>query len=152
MNSSKNHSMSTAFCRSGQSISEAARAASLKQLACMWQYGCPAPTKVCHKSIQFNLSFIQTNMCSTSIRFPMSTLHVLLILSALNHFRSQFTSPSISIGMREVKSTHLMVWCVSRKWMARVSHWPCRWATRCCPRLQWCRRRCRRSSGELQRI
>lgn len=31
------------------------------------------------------------------------------------------------------KSTHLMGLCVSRKWMARVSHWPCRWATRCCP-------------------
>lgn len=42
--------------------------------------------------------------------------------------------------------------CVSRKWMARVSHWLCRWATRCCPRLQWCQRKCRISWEELERF
>lgn len=86
----QNHSMSTAFCHSGWNIS-------LKQLACMWQYICPAPTKSRHKSIQFHLSSIHTHMCSPSIRFPMSTLHVLLILPALPHFRSQVTSQARSL-------------------------------------------------------
>lgn len=57
--------------------------------------------------------------------------------------------PFISIGMWEVKWTHLMGLCVSRKWLARVSHWLYRWATHCCPRLPWCQKKCHISWEEL---
>lgn len=59
--------------------------------------------------------------------------------------------PFISIGMWEVKWTHLMGLCVSRKWTARVSHWLYRWATHCCPRLPWCQRKCHISWEELEK-
>lgn len=88
-----------------------------------------------------------------------SSVYHLLILSMLPHFLSLFIHPSvhlsihpfISIGMWEVKWTHLMGLCVSRKWSARVSHWLYRWATRCCPRLPWCQRKCHISWVELEK-
>lgn len=59
--------------------------------------------------------------------------------------------PFISIGMWEVEWTHLMGLYVSRKWLAQVSHWLYRRATRCCPRLPWCQTKCLVSWEELER-
>lgn len=61
------------------------------------------------------------------------------------------THSFISIAMWEVKWTHLMGLCVSRKCLARVSRWLYRWATHCCPRLPWCRRKCHISWEELEK-
>lgn len=122
---------------------------------------CPAPITYYHKSIQFHLPphlypHVWHNYQIPHVHTPCAIDPGRALSYPLSiHQPGPSPSPSrpfISIGMREVNQTHLMGLCVSRKWMARVSHWPCRWATRCCPRWRWCRRRCRRSSGELQRI
>lgn len=86
----------------------------------------------------------------------------LLIPSMLPHFLSLFIhspicsfiylslQPFINIGVWEVNWTHLMGLCVSRKWLAQVSHWQYRWATHCCPHLPWCQRKCHISWEELE--
>lgn len=121
------------------------------------------PPSFCHETIQPHLSPapslppLHLLICNITTSPPSSSVYHLLILSMLPHFLSLFIHrsvhlsiyPFISIAMWEVKWTHLMGLCVSSKWSARVSHWLSRWATRCCPRLLWCQRKCRISLEEL---
>lgn len=113
------------------------------------------PTSPIFGSISFPFYVWICNITTSPLS---STVYHLLILSLLFHFLSLFIHPAlvhlsiypfISKGMWEAKLTHLMGLCVSRKWLARVSHWLYRWATHCCPHLQWCQRKCHISWEEL---
>lgn len=84
-----------------------------------------------------------------SMHNHLSSVFHLLIPTMLPHFLCRCIHPFISMSMCEVTWTHLMGLCVSRKWLAQVSRWPCRRATRCCPRLPWCQRKYHVSWEEL---